>query len=464
MKMKKHVGLATSRRNFLMGTAAAASGIGWQGRTAGAPAILSSRNTNEKIRVGFIGVGNRGTQLLHGFMQEADVEVAALCDVYQPFLERDESKIDPIFVKTVGRYIRKMGEDFGPDVGRYRDFRELLDRDDIDAVVISTPDHWHAIQTIMACDAGKDVYVEKPLSATIVEGRKMVEAAERNKRVVQVGLQRRSSEAYQEVASVIQDGTIGKVTAVRAYRVSNMSPHGIGRYRRESPPQGLDWEMWLGPRKAQSYQDNIAPYKFRWWQAYSSQVANWGVHLFDATRWALGEEAPASISAHGGRFAVDDDRTIPDTMEVIFEFASGSLFNWAQYEASGGSALKSGEIEIRGTLGNLYSSGSGYLIEPSKGGQFQDGDARIEPLKRKDLNRNHMEMHIRNFLDCVKSRERCVCDIETGHRSNTFALLANIAMTSKSRLEWDFATETIIGNPRANELLHYEYREPWSLG
>jgi predicted dehydrogenase len=397
-------------------------------------------------------------------MQEDDTEIVALCDVYQPFLERDEAKVDRVFVETVGGYLRKMGEEFGRDVARYRDFRQLLERKDIDAVVISTPDHWHAIQTVMACDSGKDVYVEKPLSATIYEGRKMVEAARRNGRVVQVGMQRRSADAYQKVAEVIQQGRIGKVTAVRAYRISNMFPHGIGRHQQQAPPEGLDWELWLGPRKARSYQDNIAPYKFRWWKSYSSQVANWGVHLFDAVRWALGEEAPVSVTAHGGRFAIDDDRTIPDTMEVIFEFGSGTLFNWAQYEASGGSALKSGEIEFRGTLGNLYSSGAGYLIESSKGGQFQDPESRIEPEERRGFNRNHMGMHIRNFLDCVKSRRPCRCDLETGHRSNTFALLANISLSTRSRLEWDARKERVRNNEEANDLLHYDYREPWKLG
>jgi predicted dehydrogenase len=457
------MGTNTSRRRFLKGSAGLAGSLSLAASLQGAPAILRG-NGGDKVRLGFIGVGNRGTQLLHGFMQEPDVEIVALCDVYQPFLDRDEKKVDRVFVETVGSYLREMGEDFGRDVARYRDFRKLLDRNDIDAVVISTPDHWHAIQSIMACDAGKDVYVEKPLSATILEGRKMVEAARRNRRVVQVGMQRRSSEAYQEVAEVIQTGRIGKVTAVRAYRISNMSPHGIGRYQSQNPPSGLDWEMWLGPREVRPYQDNIAPYKFRWWQSYSSQVANWGVHLFDAVRWALGEDAPASVSAHGGRFAIDDDRTIPDTMEVIFEFASGTLFNWAQYEASGGSALKSGEIEFRGTLGNLYSSGNGYLIEPSRGGQFQHTDPRIESEQRRGFNRNHMEMHIRNFLDCVKSRQACSCDMEAGHRSNTFAQLANISLATRSRLDWDPDAERVLDNPEANSLLHYEYREPWSLG
>jgi len=318
----------------------------------------------------------------------------------------------------------------------------------------------------MACDAGKDVYVEKPLSATIVEGRKMVEAAERNNCVVQVGMHRRSSEIYQRVAEVIQQGEIGKVTSVREYRISNMFPKGIGHFPQEAPPEGLDWDMWLGPREAQPYQDNIAPYKFRWWKSYSSQVANWGVHLFDAIRWALDKTAPASIYAYGGSFAVDDDRTMPDTMEVIFEFASGTLLHWAQYEANGGSALKSGEIEFRGTLGNLYCSGSGYVIEPSKGGHFQTPELRAEPEEERARggNLSLAALHIRNFLDCVKSRKPCNCDMETGHRSNTFALLANMSLATRSCLEWDSEREIVIDNENANQFLHCEYRDPWRLG
>ncbi|MFQ6035628.1 MAG: Gfo/Idh/MocA family protein, partial [Sedimentisphaerales bacterium] len=338
-------------------------------------------------------------------------------------------------------------------------------RKDIDAVVIATPDHWHAIQTISACQAGKDVYVEKPLSITVVEGRKMVEAAKRYNRVIQVGLHRRSSKEYEQVVETVQAGKIGKVTVGRAYRISNMHPKGIGRYSDTAPPKGLDWDMWLGPRAKRPYKDNIALYKFRWWQSYSSQMANWGVHYLDAMRWVLGEQAPVSISAHGGRFAVDDDRTIPDTMEVIFELASGTLLIFGQYEASGGSALADGEIEFRGTLGNLYSgtSGTAFKIVPSRGGQFQDRKPRIEPLEGKPMDGDLTAQHIRNFLDCVKTRKPTNCDMETGHRSTTFALLANIALATKSRIEWDPKNERIINNKQANELLHYKYRKPWKL-
>jgi len=333
-------------------------------------------------------------------------------------------------------------------------------------VVVSTPDHWHAIQTIMACQAEKDVYVEKPLSITVLEGRKMVEAAKRYNRITQVGLHRRSSKSYMQIAGHIQAGKIGKVTVARAYRISNMYPKGIDKFPDTAPPEGLDWDMWLGPRPKRPYKNNISLYKFRWWQNYSSQMANWGVHYCDAMRWMLAEQAPVSISAHGGRFALDDDRTIPDTMEVIFEMPSGALFIFGQYEANGGPALIEGEVEFRGTLGNLYAGTSGeagYKIVPSKAGQFQDSSSNIEPHEGKRIDGDLTVQHIRNFLDCVKSRQRPNCDMETGHRSTTFALLANIALATKTRIQWDPNKERAINNRRANKLLHYEYRKPWKL-
>jgi len=457
----------TTRRRFLKDSAAAAAGVTLGLNTIGAPTIKSARGANEKIRVGFIGVGNRGTQLLGDFLRQNDVDVVALCDVYEPYLMRDYATVDKKLIDSLGSRVPKMKEKLSNNIARYKDFRHLLDRKDIDAVVIATPDHWHAIQTIMACQAGKDIYVEKPLSVTMVEGRKMVEAAKRYDRIVQVGLHRRSSQTYKQLANDVQSGKIGKVTVARAYHVSNMYPDGIGRYRDSEPPKGLDWDLWLGPQPMRPYRDNITPYKFRWWQSYSSQMANWGVHYCDAIRWVLGEQAPSSISAHGGRFVVDDDRTVPDTMEVIFELASGVLIIFGQYEASSGSPIASGEIEFRGTLGNLYPGpeDNGYKIIPSTPGQFQEKKSQLQPEEKKapGSDTNLTAEHIRNFLDCVKTRQRTNCDMETGHRSTTFALLANIALATKSRIEWDPKNEQIINNKQANELLHYEYRKPWKL-
>lgn len=450
----------TTRRNFLKKSAATTGAT-----LISAPSIVSARGANERIRMGFIGVGNRGSQLLNIFMANKDVEIAALCDVYEPFLLRDRSKVNKRFLDELGGRIPQMGETFSGKVARYKDFRKLLDQKDIDAVCIATPDHWHAVQTIMALEAGKDIYVEKPLTIALNEGRRMVEAAKRTDRIVQVGLQRRGAAIYQEAAGLVQDGKIGKVTIARAYRISNMYPEGIGKAQPEDPPEDFDWDMWLGPREYRPYQYNICPYRFRWWKSYSSQVGNWGVHYLDAIRWFMGEDAPVAVSAHGGKYALDDDRTIPDTMEVTFELASGGIIIFGIYEANGGGILPRCEIELRGTKANLQVNEREYRIVPSGSGQFQTWDKLTEPEeKRLEMRVDTTGDLIRNFLDCVKSRDKCWCGLEDGHRSTSFAHLANIALETGTRIEWDAEKEQITNNREANKLLGYEYRKPWKLG
>jgi predicted dehydrogenase len=427
------------RRSFTAATAATTLALS----TAPARAL----GANERIRLGFIGVGNRGSQLLDAFLKHSDKDIVAFCDVFGPYLARANEKLD------------RKAETYG-------DFRKLLDRKDIDGVVIATPDHWHAILCIAACDAGKDVYVEKPLSITIHEGRRMVEAARRNNRITQVGTHRRSSRMYNDLASQVQAGKIGKVTVSRAYRLSNMYPAGIGKAEPSEPPADLNWDLWLGPRPARPFQATIAPYKFRWWDLYSSQVANWGVHYLDAIRWLTGDLAPSAVCAMGGRYVIDDDRTIPDTMEVTFEFASGRLAIFGQYEASGNSALRRGELELRGTEGTLYIDDRGYEIVPERGGQFQKPGPRSRPVQQSiDQGEGDMTVaHARNFLDSMRSRKPANADIEIGHRSTTMSLLANISLATRSRLEWDAKQERFTNNSQANNLLHYEYRQPWKLG
>lgn len=427
-----------TRREFTQLTAAALS---WT-------AVSRSRvlGANERIRLGFIGVGNRGSQLLDAFLKHQDMEVTILCDVFEPYLERAQEKLPRKADTTI-------------------DFRKVLDRQDVDGVVIATPDHWHAIQTIWACRAGKDVYVEKPLSITVVEGRKMVEAARKYQRIVQVGTHRRSSKLYAQLYELVHAGKIGKVTVARAYRLSNMYPKGIGKAEPSDPPPGLHWDLWLGPRPERPFQETIAPYKFRWWDLYSSQVANWGVHYLDAIRWLTDELAPASVCAMGGRFAVDDDRTIPDTLEAVFQFASGRLAIFGQYEASSVPAMLQGELELRGTLGAAFIGGNKFEIIPERGGQFQDPSPRMEPVRvQVPANENDMTVdHARNFLDCMRTRQLPNADVEIGHRSTTCSLIANISLAVGARLEWDAEKERFTNHEGANQLLHYEYRKPWSL-
>lgn len=428
---------SSSRRNFLKTQGMIAAGLS-------AASAFSAPAINDKVRVGCIGVGNRGSQVMRAFLKCPDVSLPVICDV-------DERKI------------KLIKDGMLPQAEVIRDFRKVLERKDLDAVMIATPDHWHAIQTIMACQAGKDVYVEKPLSMTIHEGRQMVKAARRHKRVVQVGTHRRSSKTYKAAAALVQSGGIGKVTVARAYRISNMYPNGIGRMAASRPPREVDWDMWLGPRPERPYQDNIHPYKFRWWDRYSSQVANWGVHYFDGIRWLMNEKAPASVVAMGGQYAVQDDRTIPDTLEATFAMPSGALVVFGQYEASGNPAMAGGDVELRGTQGTLYCYGNRFEVIPERGGQFEDRAPRMKAMNVTAGDGDLTFQHVRNFVDCIHNRKSPTADIEKGHRSTTFSLLANISLAVGARLEWDGESETITNPKSANKLLHYEYRAPWVL-
>ncbi|MDY0164992.1 MAG: Gfo/Idh/MocA family oxidoreductase [Thermoguttaceae bacterium] len=418
----------------------------------GLTALNSSRvlGANERVRLGFIGIGSRGSQVAAAFAQHADTEIAALCDVSRSTLENANEKL------AQGK------------AAAYGDFRKLLDRQNLDAVVIATPDHWHAIQTVMACRAGKDVYCEKPLSKTIHEGRRMVETARETNRIIQVGTHRRSGHSYAEAAELIASGKLGKVTVARAFDTTNMYPLGIGKAAPSDPPADLDWDMWLGPRPLRPFQATITPFKFRWWDLYATRFADNGIHFIDVMRWLTGDEAgPTRVTALGGRFVIDDDRTVPDVMEGMFQFGSDRLLIFGQYETSGHRALpRPAFAEFRGTQGALYARDDGFEVLPDRGGRYQDDrEARMEPIDRQlpEGYAQHMRDHTRNFLDCLKSRERPRADVEIGHRSTSAALLANIALATESTIHWDPQREQITNLPEANQLLHYEYRKPWTL-
>jgi predicted dehydrogenase len=404
-------------------------------------------------------------------MKEPDLEVAALCDIYEPYLLRDRKKVDPRYLKDRPGQVPKMGEKFSIAPIVYNDYQKLLENKNIDAVCIATPDHWHAIMTIDSMKAGKDVYVEKPLTATIHEGRAMVNVQKTTSRVVAVGLNRRGNRVYQKLAKDIPAGKIGKVSVARASRISNMFPNGIGKLKTEQPPKDFNWDMWLGPRAFRPYQYNIAPYMFRWWSDYSSQMGNWGVHYMDACRWLMGEIAPVAINAQGGKFVLDHDADIPDTMQVTFEFASKKIISFSIYEACSASMFPFGELELCGTKGNIYASEKGYRIVPSKPGQFQSWEKQVSEEEFLNPNQDLDDGSsadstsglIRNFLDCIKTRENPLCTLEEGHRSTSFAHLANISLAVKQRLEWDAVNERFTNSEKANQLLSYEYRKPWKI-
>ncbi len=471
--MKKKA-INPTRREFLARTGAGAAGLVLGLNGIDADSYSRIIGSNEKIRVGFMGTANRGTQLLHTFMTMPDCETAALCDVYEPYITRQYDKVDPRYISTRPQQIPKMGEAFTGKVGRYSDYRKMLENRDIDAVVIATPDHWHALQTIHSLQAEKHVYVEKPVSKTISEGRAMVKAAAASGKIVTVGLNRRASSTFMKLAGEIPAGRIGKVTFASACHVSNMYPSGIGRFKPETPPGDLNWDAWLGPRAYRPYQYNIAPYMFRWWEDYANQISNNGVHYLDLIRWMLGETAPVWISAGGGKYAVDDDRTIPDTMQATFEFASGAIVSINIIETSSGSFIPYGFIEMRGTKATLLTGENDYRIVPTRPGQFQSWEtltdaesvdlATENPRLLNDGRSSDSTTNLaRNFLDCIKTGKTPFCTLEEGHRSTSLAHLATIAMLTNEKLRWDAVSEKFLNSDKANTLLAYEYRKPYTL-
>ena len=461
----------TTRREFIGKAGLVTAGVSLGVTGLSAAGYNRVPGANDKIRMGFIGVGNRGSQLLKLFMDQSDQEVAALCDVYEPYLLRDRSKVDQRYLSVMPGQIPKMGEKFPVKPVLYKDYRKLLQDKNIDAVCIATPDHWHALQVIDAIKAGKDVFVEKPLTNALVEGRKMVEAEKKSDRIVAVGLNRRGNVVFQKLAREIPEGKIGKVSVARAARVSNMAPDGIGKLKHEQPPKDFDWDMWLGPRAYRPYQYNIAPYMFRWWSEYSSQMGNWGVHYMDAIRWLMGETAPIAITAHGGKYVIDHDADIPDTMQVTFEFKSKKIISFGIYEGTGGDIFPYGELELRGTLGNVYANERGYKVIPSSPGQFQKWKKQAEEEEFRNPSQllddgssaDSTTGLIRNFLDCIRNRKQPFCTLEEGHRSTSFAHLANIAVATQERLLWDADKERFTNSDIANKMLQYEYRSPWKF-
>ncbi|OWK34837.1 Gfo/Idh/MocA family protein [Fimbriiglobus ruber] len=416
---------------------------------------------NDRIRIGFIGVGNRGDQVLDAFLEHKDAEVVAFSDLNQSYLEFAAKKA-------------------GGTPEFFHDYRKLLDRKDLDAVVIATPDHWHALQMISACRAGKDVYCEKPLSLCVAEGRAMVTAARETKRVVQVGIQRMSSDYCREAADIIKSGGIGKVTAVRAFHVQNEWPAGIGNPPDEEPPAGFDWDAWQGPAPKRPYNKNRTFYRFRWFYDYSGgQVTNFGVHYLAQIHRSLGVDAPLTVAAIGGKFANYDNREVPDTLEVVWHYPGDTLVTLSQFNATGSpGAARPCEVEFRGTLGTLYFRANGYEVVPdiitpnefvartpvdrAKERGYRTG-AKTRIVGKSVEGKIRDADHARNFLDCVKSRKTPSCDVEYGHHCTTAALVANIALKTKAVLEWDAKAERFTNNNAANKLLSYEYRAPYRL-
>jgi len=460
------------RRNLLKGAAL--------GAIAGATPVLAQTTTgsdkkappSDRIRVGCIGVGGMGRGNMRQFINNPDVEVVAACDVLKPNLEQAIALTDG---KAKG----------------YTDFRKLLDDTSIDAVMIATPEHWHAIMTVLACKAKKDVYVEKPAGHYIRDSRLMLEAARANDRVVQVGSQQRSGTHFQRVVKYVQEGKIGDVFYAACW---NHSPLRSPRTIPPQPPAGeLDWDMWLGPAPKMPY-EQVMKFGGRgqgWWDFYGGMLTEWGSHLADVILWAMKAKMPESVVASGALFTYTGAE-IPDTLQVTYKYPNFlmhySILQHNTFGLNGGvGAARFGSygMQFHGTKGTLFVDRGEFILTPQlmrveetipkpeipaasqrRGGEDMRAPghyytAEIAP-ERSDSSEQG-SAHIRNFIDCVKSRKRPNADIEDGHNTNAVCRLGNIAYRTGRALKWDAAKQEIMGDAEANQLAVGTYREPWKL-
>ena len=439
----------TGRREFL----AAAAGT-----------AFAQQNANDTVNLAVVGINGRGRDHIQGFAKVPNVRIAALCDI--------DERLFPDAVATVEKLTGHR-----PDTEV--DVRKLLERKDIDAISVATPDHWHALMTIWACQAGKDVYVEKPVSFTIVEGRRMVEAARKYKRIVQAGLNTRSEADARAAVQFLRDGKLGKVYRARMELVKPRA--SIGRVQESSIPKGVNWDLYLGPAPYRAYTTNRFHYGWHFfWDTSTTDVGNTGVHHLDVARWGMKREThPVRVFCSGGLYVWDSDQETPNVQTGSFEYADGALID---FEATNLYSPPS-----RGS--NLFYTSEGYVT--SAGDRWTAMRGTLTPRKKPDVmpsgvseraaNQSYARSsyapveipmpagetpsHFANFIACVRSRsaEDLHCDILEGHLSTSLAHLANISYRLKRSLTFDPATETFPNDAAANAMLTRKYREPYIL-
>lgn len=421
-----------NRRRFLhrTGTAAAVTAA-----TVAMPHLRSraaeiGSGIRAGVRVGVLGTGGRGSDL----MRSAMANVVAVCDVDATHLARAAAEVE-----------KKTGRKPAP----YGDFRKLLENRDIDAVIIGAPDHWHALMTVQACQAGKDVYCEKPLTLTIHEGRVMTQVARATRRIVQTGSQQRSDDKFRLGCELVRNGRIGKVKAVKVGLThvnfnAQVVPDG-------EPPAALNYDLWLGPAPWRAYNANRVHYNFRFYWDYSGgQMTNWGAHHLDIAQWGLGTDdtGPVEIEATA-RFDPEKRFEVPIESDITYTYANGvKLFCTQGPNRKTGTTFEGDRGWVHVNRGNLEAS---------------EDDLLAQPLPADAVRLHVSKDHLDNWFQCIKSRQRPICDVEIGHRSATVCHLGSLAMRLGRKLRWDPGQESFVGDAEANAKRHYPYRAPWAL-
>lgn len=398
---------------------------------------------NDRINVGFIGVGGMGTSRLQGFLKHADVNPVAICDL-------DSTRID----KAV-EYVKKVRPD-APAPQTFKDFRKLIALKEVDAVCIATPDHWHAMPALQAANAGKDFFVEKPLSYSIGEGRAMVKAARANNRVSQMGNHIHNDlHNYRRVVELVRSGIIGKVSRVEVWKTSETK--GLGKPADTAPPSTLDYETWLGPAPRRPYNPNRSHFNFRYFWDYSGGMfIDFWCHITDVVYWALDLKAPLHVAAMGRRELADDNAETPNYMELQYEFPGGINMLW-NLNPQAPPAFENWQI------GAAFQGPGGTIVTNYGEHKLFVKGKEVTDFQRPQPSIPNSPGHIREFLDSVKSRKLTTCDVEYAHRLNKGGLLGNIAYRTGKRIEWDDAKEQIVNDKAAQRYVTRPYRKPWKL-
>ncbi|MEZ5402679.1 MAG: Gfo/Idh/MocA family oxidoreductase [Bryobacteraceae bacterium] len=421
----------STRRSFLMSAATAASAA----RVLGA---------NDRVSLVVIGVGGRGTSHVRSYMGLKELcNVSGICDVNQAARERSAA------------IVQNMG---GAKPKEYADMREVFADKDVDAVSMATPNHWHALGTVWACQAGKDVYVEKPASHNVWEADRMVDAARKYKRIVQVGTQSRSSAAVKKAVEVMKEGAIGQVYMAKGLCFKRRP--SIGRKPDGPPPPGLDWDKFLGPAPMRAFNENRFKYNWHWfWDTGNGDLGNQGVHQMDVAIWGLGiTNLPTAVVSTGGKYVYDDDQETPNTQIASFDYGPVELV----FEVRG--LMTGGEGDEKGVrVGNIWYGSEGYLVLGGGGFRVYKGEKNELAMEEKPARGGGDGGHMGNFLEAVKSRDRnhLNAEVATGITSAKLCHLANISYRLKRRLAVDPRTQRFVNDAEANAMLTRNYRAPY---
>lgn len=424
-----------SRRKFIKTAATGSLAV------LGMPTLIPAHafGANDRVRVAVIGVNGRGTDHIAGFSKLPDVEVVTLCDVDKNILAKRAGEFET-------KYSRK--------VQMVEDLRQVYDDKNIDAVSIATPNHWHSLAAIWACQAGKDVYVEKPGSHNLREGRKMVEAAAKYKRIVQHGVQLRSSTAIQEAIKHLRDGLIGKVYMARGI-VYKWRPD-IGNLGNSPVPDGLNWDVWQGPAPARPFSKNYVHYNWHWfWDYGNGDIGNQGIHETDLCMWGLDVGLPEEITSAGGKFLWKDCRETPETLTSVYKYPKeGKVI---QFEVRPWMTNKEDGVEI----GNIFYGDKGYMVVNG----YSDYKTFLGKERAPGPAGNAGGDHYLNFIEAVRARDKSKLNgpVETAHLSAGIAHLGNIAYRLGRTLKFDPKKEDFLSDSEANAMLTRKYRAPYTV-